>query len=258
MAGDTDNVAVWSEADVLVGSLTATNPTAGAEFLLNNSPRVVTVGTTNASTAITAASGTFSTTQDVGASITGTGIPVGATLSAVGSTTSATLSAAATATGASVSATITRLPGQWDFAGILDGSAGFNETQANDSTDFNGWGVGVVATSRKNLVITRTFTVLEDNATTLGLRYDTSGLVVAGDGYSGTLAGRDLSHKFKIAFETRTSDTVKRLISKNHAEIDSIGDVTEGEDNTASFPITVKIYPDANGEFWQTWKGAAA
>ena len=34
MAGDTDNVAVWSEADVLIGSLTATNPTAGAAFLL--------------------------------------------------------------------------------------------------------------------------------------------------------------------------------------------------------------------------------
>lgn len=186
MAGDTDNVAVWSEADVLVSGLLSTNPTAGADFVLNDPPDEL---------------------------------------------------------------------DEWDFAGILDGSAGFSETQANDSTDFPGWGIGTVATSRKNLAITRTFTVLEDNMTTLGFRYDTTGITVAGAGYSGNLKGRDLSKKFKIAFETRSGTTAKRLISKNHAEIDSIGDVTEGEDNVASFPVTVKIYPDASGTFWVTWKG---
>lgn len=189
MSGDTDNVAVWSEADVLLGSLTATNPTAGAAFTLNDGDTVTT---------------------------------------------------------------------EWDFAGILDGSAGFSESQTNDSTDFPGWGVGTVATSRKNLTITRTFTVLEDNPITLGLRYDTTGLTVNASGYTGTLAGRDLNGKFKVAFEVRTGTTIKRLISKNYAQVDSIGDTTEGEDNIASFPVTVKIYPDANGEFWVTYKGAAA
>lgn len=193
MAGDTENVAVWSEADVLIGSLTATNPTAGAAFTLNDPD-----------------------------------------------------------------ADPDPIDDQWDFVGILDGSAGFAETQANDSTDFPGWGIGTVATSRKNLAITRTFTVLEDNPITQALRYDTSGLTVSGTGYSGNLAGRDLFHKFKIAFETRTSETVKRLISKNHAEVDSIGDVTEGEDNVASFSVTVKIYPDASGLYWVTYKGAAS
>lgn len=195
MAGDTDNVAVWSEADVLIGSLTATNPTAGAAFTLN----------------------------------TAGGTPV---------------------------------TDQWDFAGILDGSAGFSESQSNDSTDYTGWGVGTVATSRKNLTITRTFTVLEDNPITLGLRYDTSDVTFNStggySGYSGTLAGRDLNEKFKVAFETRSDGVVKRLISKNYAQIESIGDVSEGEDNTASFSVTVKIYPNASGEFWETYKGAAS
>ena len=81
MAGDTDNVAVWSEADVLLGSLTATDPATNTAFLLNADPTPVT---------------------------------------------------------------------EWDFAGILDGAAGFGETQANDSTDFMGWGVGVIASSKKN------------------------------------------------------------------------------------------------------------
>jgi hypothetical protein len=185
MAGDTANVNVWSGADVLLGSLTATVPTAGAAFTMNATP--------------------------------GTGT-------------------------------------NWDFVGILDGGAGFSESQSNDSTDFPGWGVGTVATTRKNLAITRTFTVMEDNLVTLGIRYDVSGITVAGAGYSGTLKGRDLAEKFKIAFETRAGTAIKRLISKNYAMIESIGDATEGEDNVSSFPVTVKIYPSSAGEFWTTYK----
>lgn len=68
--------------------------------------RAVTVGTTNASAALTAPAGTFDTTHDVGRTITGPGIPAGATLSAVASATAATLSANATATNASVAANL--------------------------------------------------------------------------------------------------------------------------------------------------------
>lgn len=166
------------------------------------------------------------------------------------------LTAASPTSGAAF--TMNATPGtgaNWDFVGILDGGAGFSESQTNDSTDFSGWGVGTVATTRKNLSITRTFTVLEDNLITLGLAYDTSGLTVAGAGYSGTLKGRDLNEKFKIAFETRAGAVKKRLVSKNYASIESIGDKTEGEDNVASFPVTVKIYPLADGTFWDTYKG---
>lgn len=60
--------------------------------------RTVTVTTTNASTALTGAAGTFNT-EDAGALIAGTGIPAGATLAAVASDTAATLSANATAAG---------------------------------------------------------------------------------------------------------------------------------------------------------------
>lgn len=58
------------------------------------------VTTTAASTAVTAAAGTFNVPEDVGRTITGTGIPAGATIAAVASSTAATLSAAATAAGA--------------------------------------------------------------------------------------------------------------------------------------------------------------
>jgi hypothetical protein len=61
-------------------------------------PRSMTIGTTNTSTAITGAAGTFNE-EDAGRSITGTGIPAGATIASVTSDTAAVLSAAATATG---------------------------------------------------------------------------------------------------------------------------------------------------------------
>jgi len=60
--------------------------------------RAVTVTTTNTSTSITAAGGTFQE-EDAGRTITGTGIPAAATLATVTSDTAATLSAAATASG---------------------------------------------------------------------------------------------------------------------------------------------------------------
>lgn len=188
MSGDVDNVAVWAEADVLTGPLTAANPVGGADFAL-----------------------------------TGTD--------------------------------------PWAFVGILDGAAGFTESQAATSTDHTGWGVGVVATTRKDLAITVAFTALEDNAETLALRYDTSGIVFAGGGYSGDLAGRNLQDKFKIAREVRTGDVIKRQICKNYAQIESLGDVTEGEDTLARLPVVVKIYPeivDGKPVYWETYKGAAA
>lgn len=152
-------------------------------------------------------------------------------------------------------------PDPWAYAGILDGSAGFTESNANSNTDHTGWGYGVIATSRKDQTITRTFTALEDNAEILGLRYNTEGVTFTGNDYAGDLAGRDLQAKFKIAFEVRTGDEIKRFISKNYAQIDTLGDVSETEDNLAMLPVTVKIYPeivDDEPVYWTVYRGAAA
>jgi hypothetical protein len=147
----------------------------------------------------------------------------------------------------------------WDFVGILDGSAGFAESQAFDSTDFNGWGYGVVASSKKNLAITRTFTCLEENLITLALRYDASGVTNTSGNLAGTLKGRNLNNKFRVAFETRATGVVERYISNNYALIDAIGDATYGEDNLASFAVTVKVFPTVSGStatYWNYYKGA--
>lgn len=143
----------------------------------------------------------------------------------------------------------------WDFVGLLDGSAGFAETQAFDSTDFSAWGAGVIATNKKNLAITKTFTCLEDNPTALALRYDTTGLTVTGANYSGTLKGRNLNTQYKVAFQVQTGTLGLRLISKNYAVVDSVGDATQGEDNISSFAVTMKVIPNSSGVYWDVYKG---
>lgn len=188
MAGDTENVAVWAEADILIGNLDAPIPDAGEDFDLTGDH-------------------------------------------------------------------------SWRFAGILDGSAGFVESQSSTNQDHTGWGVGVIATTRKDLTITMAFTALEDNEQTLSLRYNTEGITFDGSSYSGDLAGRDLQKKFRIARVVRSGTKMKRQVTKNFAQIDTLGDVTENEDGLASLPVTVKIYPVIEGGrpvYWTTDKGDVA
>lgn len=79
-------------------------------------PRNITIGTTNASAAITAAANSFNE-EDAGAAITGTGIPAGATILSVQSGAAATLSANATATNAATVARVTPADGAYGFRG---------------------------------------------------------------------------------------------------------------------------------------------
>jgi hypothetical protein len=187
MSGDTNNVTLWPDADVFIGSVASTNPADGVDFALTGS-------------------------------------------------------------------------NPWAFAGILDGEAGFGETQNADSNNFFGWGVGIVATGRRNLVITRTFTAIEDNKQSLALRYDTSGITFSSGGRTGTLAGRDLQAKFKFGFQLQKGSTLHRRICKNYAQIETLGDVTEGENNIFSLPVTVTIYPEIDSTtgkpiYWQEYVG---
>jgi len=191
MSGDTTNVSLWPNADVLIGAVTSDSPDPGEPFAL-----------------------------------TGTD--------------------------------------PWAFAGILDGDAGFAEDQANDNNKFFGWGVGTIAVANRNLSITRTFTALEDNEETLGLRYDVSGITFTSGAYSGDLGGRDLQRQFRLAMQMQKAGKLKRFITKNYAQINSLGTVTEGENNLFSLPVTVEIFPTLvvdgdTGEvtpvYWETYLG---
>ncbi|HET8581770.1 MAG TPA: hypothetical protein VFL65_00850 [Jatrophihabitans sp.] len=133
----------------------------------------------------------------------------------------------------------------WDAVGLLNGDDGFDEKIATDSNDFYAWGGILVATTRKNFKLTRSFTAYEDNATVFDLWYPGHDVTFNPDGYAGTINVPDLQAKFKIAFETRQGSQIKRVISKNYAQVDERGDSKEGEGDLASRAFTVAIYPAA-------------
>lgn len=170
MAGDPKNAAVWANADVYIGGLTAVNPSGGAPF---------------------------------------------------GS--------------------------DWDAVGLLNGDDGFSEKADVDTNDFYAWGGLLIATSRKNFKLARTFTAYEDNPTMFDLWWPGHDVTFdeATGGYEGDLNVPDLQAKFKIAFEVRTGATIKRAISANYAQLDERGEAKESESDVASRQATVAIYPSA-------------
>ncbi len=135
----------------------------------------------------------------------------------------------------------TPFDGTWDLVGLLDGDAGFEEDRSWDSSDFFAWGNLLIRTSRKNFVLTRKFTALEENAVTTGLVWPGS--------VSGERAVPRANHRFKAAFET-TDDGVnkkKRVVTRKHAEVEEVGTIKDSESDLTKLEITVKIYPDADG-----------
>lgn len=136
----------------------------------------------------------------------------------------------------------------WDAVGLLNGDDGFSETMDVDSSDHFAWGGILVATTRSNFKLTRSFTAFEDNETVFDLVYAGHDVAFSGDGsYSGDVHVPDLQARFKIAFVTRSGTgadaQVKRVISKNYAQVEERGDAQESETEISSRAITVAIYP---------------
>lgn len=252
MSGNTANAAVWGGADVLIGPITATIPTTNAAFPMHRS---VEVTTTNADATLT---GTGFSAADVGQSITGTGIPASTTILSFTSATEVELSANATATG-TVTAEIGATTG-WNYAGLLDGGQGFEESIEVESTDHDAWGYGTIFTTYKAQKLTRTFTALEENETVMGLVYDVSSMTFDDDAgtYVGTLKVRDHTEQIRIAFVTTSGTTEKRLISKAYSTVAPTTAGSDSEESIGSKTFEATIFPNGSSELFYAYKGASA
>lgn len=127
----------------------------------------------------------------------------------------------------------------WRLVGLLDGEDGFGESRNVDTADHTAWGGRLVRTSRRNFVLSRTFTALEENAVTAGLVYPGS-----------TAEAIKIPERFvfMVAFVTYDGPgRTKRLVTPKYAEVDEVSDITENESDLRKFEITVKIYPDNDG-----------
>lgn len=126
----------------------------------------------------------------------------------------------------------------WELAGLLDGDAGFEESRSQDSSDFFAWGGLLVRTSRRNFKLQRKFTMLEENAVSMGLIWPGSG------------QGERRVPKIKrvgLGFETIDGDKKKRVITRRYAEVAEVGTIKDSESELTKIEITVDIYPDADG-----------
>jgi hypothetical protein len=122
----------------------------------------------------------------------------------------------------------------WGLVGLLDGDEGFSESRDEDVDDKYAWGGILVRTSRAHFKLTKSFTVLEDNATTRGLIWP---------GSTDTQIIVPRPARIKMAFETREGDKVKRLITAQYAEVSVDGDITENETDLTSVSLVATIFP---------------
>lgn len=57
-------------------------------------------------------------------------------------------------------------PEDWPEVGILDGADGFGEARSSSENKFFGWGIGMIKIGASQFEMTRTMSLLEDNAVT--------------------------------------------------------------------------------------------
>jgi hypothetical protein len=130
----------------------------------------------------------------------------------------------------------------WGLVGLLDGDAGFEESRSMDTSDYFAWGGLLIRTSRRNFVLTRKFTALEDNLVVAGIVWPGSG--------PAERVVPNLQHRFKIAFETHDGARSKRAITPLYAQVDEIGTIKDAESELTKYEVTVKIYPTGEGKLF--------
>lgn len=149
----------------------------------------------------------------------------------------------------------------WKFVGLLKGDDGFGADRSSDSNDIFAWGGVLIETTDKNYKETKSFTALEDNDVVQGLINPGSTLTFGTGATAGQITGTlvvPVKTKFKIGFELRRSNMIKRRISKNYATLDGWPTQAENEDDAEAVEITVAIYPTALKELWSYYRGPAA
>ena len=244
---------VFNRYAVLLGGLATSIPNAPAAFILNEPAESFSVGTTDTDATVTGVS--FSA-NDVGKTITGTGIPALATIISVVPGVSCEISANATATG-TVTASLGAQTGDWDVVGALHEDNPFsNGEESIDETKHTAAGFGVYAKTFKNQEETIEFTALETTLVTLGILYDASGVTDTAGVLEGTLAQRDPTETFRIAFQRENATAIERRVSSNHAQINSITRAQNSD--RAEYTVSVTIYPNADGDLYEYYLGPDA
>lgn len=137
---------------------------------------------------------------------------------------------------------------EWETVGFLNGDEGFTESINVDTSDHFAWGGVLLATTKSNFKLTKSFTALEQNKVVEDLVFPGNTVTYDGDGgHEGMINVPQLQDEFKIAFVNRTGTarsgrTEKRFVSAGYAMVDERGDAQDSETALASRQLTVAFY----------------
>lgn len=140
-------------------------------------------------------------------------------------------------------------PVGWNQVGLLDGGEGFvTDAGHKDVKKHFAWGDRLYKITRRGWEETKKFTALEDNAVTRALMFPGSN--------PGEIA-IPVVQNVKIGFELTEGGKTKRWITKNYAQIDIDGSLSDNENDATKIPLIANIFPDANGVRWVELKKPA-
>ena len=134
------------------------------------------------------------------------------------------------------------MPAEWDLVGLLDGDGGFGESRDWDSTDHFAWGFGKIKVSRRNFAMQRTFTALEENATT-------DRLYSPGDTLTHVRVQKPAEAYFTFELRNQADGRKKRLTTTMPCPT-TAPEKNENESDLASKEFTVDIFPNSNRELF--------
>lgn len=129
----------------------------------------------------------------------------------------------------------------WDYVGVLSGTAGINESATQTVTKHTGWGHGTIAETEKDHDVTITFTAREWNDVVKALAYPVA--TTAGNLKYGPAT------PCWIAYEVTSGTKAKRFISRRECKVRRNGDTSRNEDNLEETPFIATILPDADGHW---------
>ena len=138
----------------------------------------------------------------------------------------------------------------WDYVGVLSGTAGIAESATQTVTKHSGWGHGTIAETEKDHDVTISFTAREWNDTVKALAYP--------GGTDGGVLKYGPAVPCWVAYELNSGSKVKRFISRRPCQVRRNGDTVRNEDNLEETPFQVTILPDEDGHWTLQESGAAS
>lgn len=150
----------------------------------------------------------------------------------------------------------TPVTGEWDPVGALAADAPIStETETVQVTNHTAAGShGVYAKTKNQREFTFSFAAKEITLTTLGIRYDASGLTETTGNIEGTLKARDLNKKYLVGLVRKSGSTLERRVSNNYASIDTI--TPDDSNDESNFTVTMTLFLGEGQELWDYYLGA--